>query len=83
MFCGAFASKQSGGQKYDVSGTAGAAAGPHAVSVPLPTSGPLAPPSDVVAAVTERPWRGGLEPCGEHPVAPLPAASIVGRACLV
>eukprot|EP00897_Mesotaenium_endlicherianum_P004593 jgi/Mesen1/4161/ME000219S03284 len=39
---------------------------PSPIRVPLPDSGPLAPPDWVRKAVEEKPWRGGLEPCGEH-----------------
>ena len=45
------------------------ATGPHKVKVPLPVDGPLAPPQDVVDAVAAWPWRGGLEPCGDHELA--------------
>ena len=39
------------------------------MKVPLPVDGPLAPPQDVVDAVAAWPWRGGLEPCGDHELA--------------
>ena len=58
---------------------ASAARGPHAVRVPLPASGPLAPPADVRAAVDRWPWRGGLEPCGDRPFAPIPPEAITGE----
>ena len=54
------------------------AEGAHAVKVPLPSSGPLAPPPDIQAAVADWPWRGGLEPCGDHPFAPLSDDAIEG-----
>ena len=56
-----------------------AAEGEHAIAVPLPTSGDLAPPPWVRDAVDEWPWRGGLEPCGEHVVARLPDDAVVGK----
>jgi hypothetical protein len=60
---------------------AATAQGPHAVTVPLPSSGPLTPPADVAAAVAQWPWRGGLEPCGDVPVAALPPAAIEVGGC--
>ena len=48
------------------------------MTVPLPSSGPHAPPSDVRDAVNAWPWRGGLEPCGDVDVAPLPADAVEG-----
>ena len=65
-------------RSVSVSASASAARGPHAVPVPLPTTGPLAPPDDVREAVRAWPWRGGLEPCAERPVAPLPPDAIRG-----
>ena len=54
------------------------ASGEHAVDVPLPTSGALAPPPWVRDAVAQWPWRGGLEPCGEHAVTRLSQEHVTG-----
>lgn len=77
---GGFLAGRSSDAEHDDHGVscAAAAQGPHAVNVPLPSSGPLAPPPDVKAAVAQWPWRGGLEPCGDRPVAPLPPDAIEG-----
>ena len=54
------------------------ARGEHAIAVPLPTSGALAPPSWARDAVSAWPWRGGLEPCGDHSVRPLRPDAVEG-----
>ena len=54
------------------------ARGEHAIAVPLPTSGALAPPAWAWDAVSAWPWRGGLEPCGDHPVRPLRPDAVEG-----
>ena len=78
IFWGGATASVDAGNKSDVACSASVAQGPHAVTVPLPSSGPLAPPPDIQAAVQQWPWRGGLEPCGERPVAPLPPSSNEG-----
>lgn len=80
MLAGIFGRSLRDARKRDDGGVACAssAEGPHAVSVPLPSTGPLAPPPDVVAAVAQWPWRGGLEPCGDHPVTPLSTDAVEG-----
>ena len=69
---------RSRGQKRAEVSCGATAEGAHAVKVPLPSSGPLAPPPDIQAAVADWPWRGGLEPCGDHPFAPLSDDAIEG-----
>ena len=54
------------------------ARGEHAIDVPLPTSGALAPPAWARDAVSAWPWRGGLEPCGDHPVRALGPDQVTG-----
>lgn len=54
------------------------ARGEHAIDVPLPTSGALAPPAWARDAVSAWPWRGGLEPCGDHPVRALRPDAVTG-----
>ena len=54
------------------------ARGEHAIDVPLPTSGSLAPPAWARDAVSAWPWRGGLEPCGDHPVRALGPDQVTG-----
>lgn len=55
------------------------ASGAHKVKVPLPSEGPLAPPPDVVDAVDAWPWRGGLEPCGDHDLASVEVEGTIPR----
>lgn len=54
------------------------ARGEHAIDVPLPTSGALAPPAWARDAVSAWPWRGGLEPCGDHPMRALRPDAVTG-----
>lgn len=48
--------------------------------VPLPASGPLAPPPSVRAAVEAAPWRGGLEPCGDFSASVTDTAGVLPAA---
>jgi len=43
---------------------------PHDISVPLPSAGKNKPPLSIERAISEYPWRGGLEPIenSAHPV---------------